>query len=917
MLESGYKISDLPVIPITGENCPQKDKIAVDDTYVLGYSHTVYGIKYNRNNYRIPLVDLRDDIKGYIGIESLIKPWTVSTKFWHGNWENDSSKNKSYVYVWQDSDKNNLYYSPDKFSDLENSYYIICDAPYPFETEDLHNRDNGEIVPGTNTEGEPYPSVNVPLAAADPYPESRKMVLKTYVDERLSGKRLVEVTPEFRIRDYDCTYVIRAEELKKAEAENAPVKIIISYPEQAEERVKHNSLVFSLLIEGEANEEGSQDGYVDYISALTNNVEWEIRDSNGEKKELIWVNKDSEHKPLIPDVSASDLYGLSKYMIFNFRTFTNEIKNYDKLDIVDGTEQKVGEYTVADYSVYAVCENLVFSGDSHKDSYISSDNTINIQTVDELFKTTIDITSNLSFGSSDETLLITNEPKNHFDIVSNLAFQSANGSINISKITPNLINLETTPAKPTILEELPVDDGENTYILDFSNSKNKAYYTYAKDFTLNISCENLEEDETVSTIVYLNTLWNDTDTQITSTNIRWAMSQYDISPVFKPGRLYCIKFTHVPQQALYNESIGEMPTYGSILWHYYIAAYPSCKGTLKDTFTFEDGLLTLNWPLKQCGESAYKTITTDFYSSYLARNEIVNITGNVPELVSAQRMFINGTNIVSCNFNNLNKLENGIGMFNNTGLTHWDIQLPKLKFGAQMFWSVKITSWNINLPLLTDGRVMFYNSTISSFTGELPNLTNGNGMFEYCPLTEWNVELPKLTNAKFMFDGSNLSSWSTKLPEVIDGGGLFYNNRHMTSCTIDAPNMTNAQDILSFAVIVNKRPNTMLTDLILNVPKLSQVLLNNTYNTPYSFGELQALTNISIISGGLNSVETFAFSANANNLTYQSMLNVANALPSYESGTHTYTCPINETTEEERTNITNIVEAKGWTMNFV
>ena len=68
MLESGYRISDLDNIPVTDVNSKFKDKIALDNTFLLSYSHTVYGINYNKHNYKIPLSSLRDDIKGYIGV---------------------------------------------------------------------------------------------------------------------------------------------------------------------------------------------------------------------------------------------------------------------------------------------------------------------------------------------------------------------------------------------------------------------------------------------------------------------------------------------------------------------------------------------------------------------------------------------------------------------------------------------------------------------------------------------------------------------------------------------------------------------------------------------------------------------------------------------------------------------------------
>ena len=43
MSELGYKISDLDVIPLTGKDCDYPGRIAIDNTYFMGYAHTVFG----------------------------------------------------------------------------------------------------------------------------------------------------------------------------------------------------------------------------------------------------------------------------------------------------------------------------------------------------------------------------------------------------------------------------------------------------------------------------------------------------------------------------------------------------------------------------------------------------------------------------------------------------------------------------------------------------------------------------------------------------------------------------------------------------------------------------------------------------------------------------------------------------------
>lgn len=360
ILETGYRISDLNAIPTTGIECAQKNKIALDETYMLGYANTIYGIKYNRNNYKIPLKSIRDDIKGYIGIESLVAPWSEQMKFWHGLWNDTANKNRSYVYEWSEEEANHPHYMPEKFADLENSYYIIRNAPFPYETGDNNNRgERGEIIPEVNIEGDNIISTNKPLAAGDPYPESNKLVLKSYVDERLASKRLVDVKTEFWVRDYDCSYVIRANELIEATkniAPDEPLVIKIHYPDKFEDRVKNNNLEFSLLVEGIETESGANI----YKPAIENLVEWELYDSDNKRLNICWLNKTDEDEIIIPNLHEERLYDNARYIIFNFKTVTDSVENFDKIEIVDGKAEKTGEYTKASYSVYAACENMLY-----------------------------------------------------------------------------------------------------------------------------------------------------------------------------------------------------------------------------------------------------------------------------------------------------------------------------------------------------------------------------------------------------------------------------------------------------------------------------------------------------------------------------------------------------------------------------
>ena len=358
MLESGFRISDLQNIPVHKINCPRKNKIALDNTFILSYSHTVYGINYNKQNYKIPLNTLRDDLKGYIGIESINAPWSNQLKLWNGTWES-TDKNKSYIYEWNERDRNDINYSPNKFSDLENSYYIVSDAPFPFETEDLNNRDRGEIPSSEIGEGIAYcnNSINTPIKAADPHPDSKKLVTKSYIDERLAGKRLVEVSTDFYVRDYDCTYIIRAEELQK---NNFDKIIKVHLPENYNKRSIHNKLEFTLLVEGKWDNNSKI-----WIPAIKEDVNWKVFDFDEKEIEPMWLNADQ------PKINDEYLYSNARYLVFRFETITGNLETVSSSDIpavsvtpiVEETEAGdiVVDYNVvANYDVTILCENLLY-----------------------------------------------------------------------------------------------------------------------------------------------------------------------------------------------------------------------------------------------------------------------------------------------------------------------------------------------------------------------------------------------------------------------------------------------------------------------------------------------------------------------------------------------------------------------------
>lgn len=463
MLESGYKISDLNTIPFTGIEGSQKNKIALDETYMLGYANSVYGIKYNRNNYKIPLSAIREDVKGYIGIESMVAPWSEQMKLWHGVWYDNASKNRSYVYEWDESEKNHPHYMPNKFLDLENSYYIIRNAPFPYESEDKNNRNKGELTPLLNAEGENYISTNKILSPADPYPDSNKLVLKSYVDERLASKRLIDVKTEFWVRDYDCSYVIRAKELKEATkklALNDKLIIKVHYPLDFENRVKNNNLSFSLLVEGVETESGS--GI--FKPAISNPVIWEFYDSNDNKLNICWLNKTDENEIIIPNLHEERLYDNARYIIFNFQTVTDTVENIDKYEIIDGENVKVKEYTKAIYSVYASCENMLYRNRALT--------TVNGNIIEHLHITSSNnsLIVNNTFNSGSLTLDLTvNQKLPKYEVV----------SPDDSVIVNTVINGEDTIYEVSVIkpEEIEILSSETVKVNEI-HSKNTKYYSF-------------------------------------------------------------------------------------------------------------------------------------------------------------------------------------------------------------------------------------------------------------------------------------------------------------------------------------------------------------------------------------------------------------------------------------------------------
>lgn len=556
MLESGFRISDLQNIPVHKINCPRKNKIALDNTFILSYSHTVYGINYNKQNYKIPLNTLRDDLKGYIGIESINAPWSNQLKLWNGTWES-TDKNKSYIYEWNERDRNDINYSPNKFSDLENSYYIVSDAPFPFETEDLNNRDRGEIPSSEIGEGIAYcnNSINTPIKAADPHPDSKKLVTKSYIDERLAGKRLVEVSTDFYVRDYDCTYIIRAEELQK---NNFDKIIKVHLPENYNKRSIHNKLEFTLLVEGKWDNNSKI-----WIPAIKEDVNWKVFDFDEKEIEPMWLNADQ------PKINDEYLYSNARYLVFRFETITGNLETISSSDIpavsvtpiVEETEAGdiVVDYNVvANYDVTILCENLLYrnnntgiervndKGGTYLD-IVSKKNTIVPTTTLSGSRITVNLETDIR--SSDNSVIITkpSASKKYWDLSVEIPdttdIQSTDNSVTVTRPseTNPFWNLsvdipEQTPAPKSLIKKLPAQ-------IDLKEANGNVYWTDTPNPTISIKNAYSIADEIVTfKVLYYAT---EESTIIKSAeHVSWAMTEHGESPIFVKDRIYMISFTN-------------------------------------------------------------------------------------------------------------------------------------------------------------------------------------------------------------------------------------------------------------------------------------------------------------------------------------------------------------------------------------
>lgn len=600
----GYKISELDIIPLTGKDCEYPGRIAIENTHFMGYAHTVFGTRYNTHNYRIPLSALRDDFKGYIGIESVNGKWTTPTKLWSGKWE-DNHVNTSYIKVWEHDEYNHPYYNADKFKDLEHTYYIVQDLPYPFEENSITNRTKGEKEAIIDDALGLELSINKPIAAADPYPNSHKIPTKAYVDERLASKRIIEVGTDFYVRDYECTYIIRADDIKNASV------IKIHYPKEFETRLLHNRIEFNILIEGVETEGGWKS------AADGREIIWELY--NGDtllNDKLIWLGN-SNNTLVNYVIGQSGYYGNARYIKFRLETVTNHNEVVDDAPLIIDDKTYDRKKVVPDYCIYLSCENLLYKA-AEVDVNITSDGTISISGNSKIGYTlstthtsvkagaltkvskngsTYTVESKLNAGSGININSSTGEISTNLIAGDNISISGNKISANIPplpdipeeteiestdtsllevnkengvwKLAPKVKNLTISAANNYIT----LKPGTNSYSIGFDETKlygnrktiaasttlsihsldTTIYYSSVDNLTLKLDFTNSNAATAAKQFTLIYSPTSDSKIVISNTNYgsksittKWAMKKdSDISPTFIGGRTYSITFTYI------------------------------------------------------------------------------------------------------------------------------------------------------------------------------------------------------------------------------------------------------------------------------------------------------------------------------------------------------------------------------------
>lgn len=202
--ETGVKISQFPEAPVNMTSFRHKLELK---HRIISWAPSYYGISTISKNYQISLDSLRNDFKGFIGIDNAKGNYQNYLTIWKGNWSDVNDRTNSYIYTWDDNESFNKDYIRNKHgidatydtNALTDRIFILDTAPWPLQSTDDNVNPYGSSRQGV-----------------DPNPKTKKIVNKDYVDERHNGFRKVEKAENplqptqegsiLEIRPYTCFY---------------------------------------------------------------------------------------------------------------------------------------------------------------------------------------------------------------------------------------------------------------------------------------------------------------------------------------------------------------------------------------------------------------------------------------------------------------------------------------------------------------------------------------------------------------------------------------------------------------------------------------------------------------------------------------------------------------------------------------
>lgn len=291
---TGTKISQYPFAEINEANHKKKFE---HSHHFISYADSNYGISSLRKNYQVSIEALRDDMKGFIGINNAKASWRDYITFWEGDWFNDD-RVRSYVTPYENDEFYLLDYIPNKYGldkkyDQEKSIhrvFLLNTAPLPLEAMDKHFTSKLEKNYGE-----------------DANPHTVKFVSKQYVDDRHNGIRKINVQ-DYKDSDKGCPYKLNSSHLSIRpytcfyQYSNLPEyeqvidndktfnyyyidiwdDCILEDGSTFEDKVKHNRLTFYLRIKNQSEYYLQNDTHGNYLKiklkGIERNVKWSYED---------------------------------------------------------------------------------------------------------------------------------------------------------------------------------------------------------------------------------------------------------------------------------------------------------------------------------------------------------------------------------------------------------------------------------------------------------------------------------------------------------------------------------------------------------------------------------------------------------------------------------------------------------------